>query len=52
VNPHWTQIIYRTIKQAMKKCPHCGRRAAYPQKRPGQFYTCKRCGHKFKEKGG
>lgn len=50
-NPIWTQIIYRTVKNAMKKCPHCGKAAAYPQKRRGQFYTCKRCGHRFKEKG-
>ena len=51
MNPLWTSIIYTTTKKAMKKCSHCGKVAAYPPKRPGQFYTCKKCGHKFKEKG-
>ncbi len=52
MNPHWVQTIYQTIKKATKKCPHCGKTAVYEQKNAGQFYTCKRCGHRFKERDG
>jgi len=51
MNPQWTQIIHATVTRLSKKCPHCNRVAVYAQKRPGQFYTCKKCGHRFKEKG-
>lgn len=50
MNPHWIQSIYQTVKRAVRKCPHCGRKAAYPQKQPGQFHTCKYCNHRFKER--
>jgi phage FluMu protein Com len=51
VNPIWTKMIVDTVEKSTKKCPHCKKVAAYAQKRPGQFHTCKRCGHRFKEKG-
>jgi tRNA(Ile2) C34 agmatinyltransferase TiaS len=49
MNPHWTQIVYGTVKRLVKTCPHCGKRALYEQKSKGQFYTCKRCRHRFRE---
>ena len=51
MNPLWTQVVHDTIKRLSKKCPHCGKTATYLKKRTGQFYLCKSCGHKFKEKG-
>jgi transposase-like protein len=51
MNPIWTQMIYEAVKDAMKVCPHCKRADAYALKRPGQFYKCKHCGHRFKERG-
>jgi len=48
-NPFWISSIAATIKKLSKVCTHCGRRATYPRKEPGQFYTCKYCGHRFKE---
>jgi phage FluMu protein Com len=51
VNPIWTKLIIDAVGNSMKKCPHCKKVEAYPRKRPGQFHTCKRCGHRFKEKG-
>jgi transposase-like protein len=51
MNPIWTQMIYEAVRDAMKVCPHCKRADSYAQKRPGQFYKCKHCGHRFKEKG-
>jgi uncharacterized paraquat-inducible protein A len=51
VNPIWTKVIVDAVTNAMKKCPHCKKTAAYPRKQEGHFYTCKRCGHRFKEKG-
>jgi ribosomal protein L37AE/L43A len=50
VNPIWTKTIVDAVKRAMKTCSHCKRSAAYAKKSAGQFYTCKHCGHKFKEK--
>lgn len=50
-NPLWVASIAATLKKLSKKCPHCGRRASYPRKEQGQFYTCKHCGHRFKEYG-
>jgi predicted RNA-binding Zn-ribbon protein involved in translation (DUF1610 family) len=50
MNPHWTQIIFQTTKKAARECAHCGKSAVYPQKKKGQFYTCKKCGHRFKER--
>jgi len=52
MNPIWTQVLLNAVKYAMKQCPQCRKAAAYPQKRAGQFYKCKNCGHRFKEKGG
>jgi len=52
VNPLWTKVIVDAVRNSMKKkCPHCKKTASYPRKQPGQFYNCKRCGHRFKEKG-
>lgn len=51
VNPIWTPVIFDAVKSSRKKCPHCKKVAAYPRKRVGQFHKCKRCGHRFKEKG-
>jgi phage FluMu protein Com len=50
VNPIFTKLIVDAVGSSMKKCPHCKKVAAYARKRPGQFHTCKRCGHRFKEK--
>jgi tRNA(Ile2) C34 agmatinyltransferase TiaS len=50
MNPHWMQIIYQATKKASKRCTHCGKVAVYGKKSKGQFYTCKKCGHRFKEK--
>ena len=51
MNPIMVKVIVDAVASAMKKCPHCKKRSAHPKKRAGQFYTCKRCGHRFKEKG-
>jgi transposase-like protein len=51
MNPIWTQMIYESVRDVMKICPHCKKADAYSQKRLGQFYKCKQCGHRFKEKG-
>jgi ribosomal protein L37AE/L43A len=51
LNPIWTKIIVDAAANAIKKCPHCKRKATYSRKQAGHFYTCKRCGHRFKEKG-
>jgi DNA-directed RNA polymerase subunit RPC12/RpoP len=51
VNPIWTQMIYNAVKEAMKICTHCRKASVYQLKRPGQYYKCRYCGHKFKEKG-
>jgi ribosomal protein L37AE/L43A len=51
VNPIWTKIIVDAVAAAMKECPICKKKGAYPRKQAGHFYTCKRCGHRFKEKG-
>ena len=50
VNPLWTKVIVDTVNSSMKTCPQCKKVAAYPRKRAGQVYKCKRCGHRFKEK--
>jgi transposase-like protein len=50
-NPIWASVAAATAQKLSKRCPHCDRAALYPQKRPGQFYTCKQCGHRFKERG-
>jgi hypothetical protein len=50
-NPLWVSIVAATAQQLTKKCPHCGKQGVYPAKQAGQFYTCKFCGHRFKEKG-
>jgi hypothetical protein len=51
MNPIWTQIIVGAVKSVTKNCTHCKKTATYPAKPIGQFYTCKHCGHRFKEKG-
>jgi len=51
VNPIWAKTIVDAVRRTMKTCTHCRKTSSYPQKRPGQFYTCKHCGHRFKEKG-
>ncbi len=51
MNPHWARIIHQTVKKAAKKCTHCGKTRTYAQKQKGEFYICKHCGHRFKEKG-
>ena len=51
MNPIWQQMIYKAVKDVMKVCTHCKKAAAYRPKEKGQFYKCKFCGHKFKEKG-
>jgi rRNA maturation endonuclease Nob1 len=50
MNPIWMATAYATVKNALRKCTHCGRKAAYPLKKPGQFHICKYCGHRFQEK--
>lgn len=51
MNPQWTQLIYRMMKESARKCPRCGKEAVYPPKRPGQYHLCKHCQHRFQEKG-
>lgn len=50
MNPIWHQMIYKAVKDVMRVCTNCKKAAAYPQKKAGQFYKCKFCGHRFKEK--
>ena len=52
MNPIWTKVILDAVRYSMKRCPQCKKASAYPQKRVGQFYNCKDCGHRFKEKLG
>ena len=51
MNPIWTHFVYDAARRGMRVCTHCKRAAEYALKRPGQFYKCKHCGHRFKEKG-
>lgn len=51
VNPIWTKMIVDAVEKSSRTCPHCKKVALYARKQPGQFYKCKRCGHRFKEKG-
>jgi phage FluMu protein Com len=51
VNPIWSKMIVDVVESITRKCPHCKKVGTYTQKRPGQFHICKRCGHRFKEKG-
>ena len=51
MNPIWTKMIVDSVRNSLrKKCPHYKKVAAYPRKQPGQFYNCKNCGHRFKQK--
>lgn len=50
MNPNWLRVIHQTAKSVTRRCPHCGKPAAYAPKQAGQFYTCKHCHHRFKEK--
>ena len=52
MNPIWTKVILDAVMYSMKHCPRCRKATAYPRKGVGQFYKCKHCGHRFKEKGG
>jgi hypothetical protein len=52
MNPIWTHMINKAVKEVTRVCSACGKAAAYPRKRAGQFHKCKHCGHRFKEKGG
>jgi hypothetical protein len=52
MNPIWTHLINKAVKEVTRVCSACGKAAAYPRKRAGQFHKCKHCGHRFKEKGG
>lgn len=45
-------MIYQTVKEVMKVCPHCKKVGAYTQKPVGKYYKCMHCKHRFKEKGG
>jgi DNA-directed RNA polymerase subunit RPC12/RpoP len=49
-NPIWVSLAMTTVSKLSKKCTHCGKTGTYAAKRPGQFYTCKYCGHRFKER--
>jgi predicted RNA-binding Zn-ribbon protein involved in translation (DUF1610 family) len=51
MNPIWTPMIHQAVKKVTKTCPHCRRTSVYSQKKTGQFYKCRKCGHRFKEKG-
>ena len=52
MNPIWMQMIGKAVKEATRVCSACGKAGTYTRKKAGQFYKCKHCGHKFKEKGG
>ena len=51
MNPIWAQMINKSVIAAMKVGSHCKKADSYVEKRPGQFYKCKNCGQRFKEKG-
>ena len=51
MNPIWTHMITKAVKEAKRVCTSCGKASTYARKQAGQFYTCKHCGHRFKEKG-
>lgn len=44
-------MIYEAAREVMRVCSHCKKAAGYQAKRPGQYYKCRHCGHRFKEKG-
>ena len=50
VNPLWIAMVSASMQKLTKICPHCRKRGVYPKKAAGQFYTCKHCHHRFKEK--
>jgi hypothetical protein len=50
VTPIWTKLIVDAALKIRKTCTHCKRSATYQRKKPGQFYKCRHCGHRFKEK--
>ena len=52
MNPIWTQMISKAVREATRVCSAYGKVGTYTRKKPGQFYKCKHCGHRFKEKGG
>jgi len=51
MNPIWASMIFNAAREVIKKCTHCKKVSAYREKRPGQFYKCHHCGHRFKETG-
>ncbi len=51
MNPLWSKMIFDAVKEVMKVCSHCKKASAYEGKKQGQYYRCRYCGHKFKEKG-
>jgi hypothetical protein len=51
MNPIFSKVIFDTVRKITRLCSHCHKTAAYKPKRYGQFYKCKHCGHRFKEKG-
>ena len=51
MNPIWQQMIFKAVKDVTRVCTHCKKAAVYQKKKKDQFYKCKSCGHRFKEKG-
>ena len=51
MNPIWIQQIADAVVNVTRRCTHCGKTSKYQRKSAGQFYKCRRCGHRFKEKG-
>lgn len=50
MNPIWTQMIYKTVKDSMEVCTNCKRASAYSPKRPRQYCKCRFGGHRFQER--
>ena len=50
MNLIWTLMIAKAVKEARRVCTGCQKPSTYVRKQAGQFYTCKHCGHRFKEK--
>ena len=51
MNPIWAQMIFKAVKDVTRVCTHCKKAGVYKKKKQGEFYKCKFCGHRFKEKG-
>ena len=50
MTPIWTNLIFDAARRVMRICSYCKKASEYDQKRPGQFYKCHLCGHRFQEK--